>query len=82
MNIPLFNTARVIHNPKDQSYTVEYKKRFSFTWNADQRYRYYIHQPDYNVTFNQKRALELAKERVDELVSKAIVYENKNVDYY
>lgn len=78
----LFKSARVVHDPHSRSYTVEIKKRFSLVWQKDQSYRYYDKQPEFNVPFDQKKAAELAKDRVDQLIDKNIVYQKSNFDYY
>lgn len=78
----LYNKARVVHDPHRRSYIVEFKKRFSFAWQQDQVYRYYDKQPEFNEPHDQKKASQLAKDRVDQLIDKAIIYEKSNLDYY
>ena len=78
----LYNKARVVHDPHRRTYTVEFKERFSFRWRQDCTYSYYEKEPSHNNTLDQKKASQLAKDRVDQLIDKAIIYEKSNLDYY
>ena len=78
----LYNKARVVHDPHQRTYTVEFKKKFSLVWQKDQSYRYYDKQPQFNEPHDQNKAAQLAKDRVDQLIDKVVVYQKSNLDYY
>ena len=86
MNKSLFKKVRVILNPHEKAYEVEYKKWYSFMWTFDSRIKFYSEgespstygSPHYNQGDARKRAIE----RAQTLIEQRVVFQSTNMDFY
>lgn len=85
MNKSLFKKVRVILNPHEKSYEVEYKNWYSFKWTYDCNYKFYTDQQrpiTYGPIWNQQEARDKAVERAQNLIERRVVFESTNMDFY
>ena len=85
MNKSLFKKARVILNPHEKSFEVEYKSWYSFVWTFDSKYKFYI-EPDrpttYGPIWSQAEAQARAIQQANNLIERRVVFQSTNLDFY
>lgn len=87
MNKSLFKKVRVILNPHEKSFEVEYKKWYSFVWTFDSRIKFYSEGEGSSMTYgspiwNRQEARDRAVERAQNLIERRVVFQSTNMDFY
>lgn len=65
--------VRVLHDPVNSHFMVEYKRHFYSKWELDSRYTYSSYGYGYNCFSTEKEALKAASNRAKTLISTSIV---------
>jgi hypothetical protein len=72
--------ARVLHSPLEEMFVVQYKPWWFGTWSNDTVVRYYPEgetPSPHGALYNQPQAATTAFRRVDILLERAVVYDQK-----
>ena len=78
-----FLTVRIVHSPREQCYTVEFKRPWVFRWAKD-RVIGYADSPQmspWGTKDNQAEAYAKAIKRAEALLAKTIVWQQANWDW-